>query len=373
MSTPSSPPTISGPSSPVSTGPDLRHITSSSHLAAASSTRTRTSVHLQSPSARLGSRSPASIPSSPTSVHSSSSAIFERDIEPLAGSSPPDPHHNPHRNARQLDQSVPSVLDSAAEVLTAAASPPVLATSSPRLLDDDVEVVAPATVYTASPITSRSPSPRPGSLLLSQSLTVEPEQPAWSSVLEPPPVRPVPSIQTSPEPHHRPHPTVELSTPTSAYYSLASGSGSASPATTTAERLPSLPPSIPSPGSQTTPSKRLSFMSYSDLLASTPAALLPLSALTHPSAAAPPAHIPAVLGDSGSASGGDTGAPGSRRDSVLMELGLGESWGGGGGEWEREGLGRGLEERLEKLMSVEPPVPTAAVPAPAPGTGKASV
>ncbi|KDR77803.1 hypothetical protein GALMADRAFT_245905 [Galerina marginata CBS 339.88] len=49
---------------------------------------------------RLGSRSPTSTPSSPTSIHSSSSAIFERDVEPLSPPSPPthsgDNHNHNH-------------------------------------------------------------------------------------------------------------------------------------------------------------------------------------------------------------------------------------------------------------------------------------
>ncbi|KIJ41746.1 hypothetical protein M422DRAFT_255056 [Sphaerobolus stellatus SS14] len=49
-----------------------------------------------------GSQSLQSIPSSPTSIRSSSSAIFELDIEPLAHSPVPAPHHspNPHRTPR---------------------------------------------------------------------------------------------------------------------------------------------------------------------------------------------------------------------------------------------------------------------------------
>ncbi|KAK7458126.1 hypothetical protein VKT23_010034 [Stygiomarasmius scandens] len=47
------------------------------------------SSHLQT-GGRVGSKSPSSIPISPTSVnsHSSSSAIFERDIESLVSTSP---------------------------------------------------------------------------------------------------------------------------------------------------------------------------------------------------------------------------------------------------------------------------------------------
>jgi len=40
------------------------------------------------------------------------------------------------------------------------------------------------------------------------------------------------------------------------------------------------------------------------------------------------------------------------RHSVLLDKDL-------GGEWEREGLGRGLEERLEALLRTEAPVESA--------------
>ncbi|KZT19218.1 hypothetical protein NEOLEDRAFT_1183592 [Neolentinus lepideus HHB14362 ss-1] len=70
---------------------------------------------------RLGSHSPASIPSSLTSVHSSSSAIFECNIEPLTPSQPmhtSNPHLIPRsKGTEAIEQSVPSVLNSASIVL----------------------------------------------------------------------------------------------------------------------------------------------------------------------------------------------------------------------------------------------------------------
>jgi len=98
--------------------------------------------------------------------------------------------------------------------------------------------------------------------------------------------------------------------------------------------------------------KRLSFVSYTHLLASTPTATQPLSALTSPSNS--PSHIPGILTDSmeataaGSAYGG-SGAPSLRN----FGFGLGDedrTMDDVGGEWEREGLGKGLEERLEALQ-----------------------
>jgi hypothetical protein len=100
-------------------------------------------------------------------------------------------------------------------------------------------------------------------------------------------------------------------------------------------------------------------MSYSDLLSSTPASTQPLSSLTtSASSTEPPPHIPGVSGlnianalshhlDSGSIHGSPLVVGGlshvGKRDSIAMLDNV-------GGEWEREGLGRGLEERLEALV-----------------------
>ncbi|KAF6746091.1 hypothetical protein DFP72DRAFT_1175744 [Ephemerocybe angulata] len=285
MSSSSPEPHRPAPISPSATTDQLRHMSSS----LASPTQR---PHRRTSDARLGS--PSSIPSSPTSIHSSSSAIFERDIEPLL--LPPSPPHanrplDPHRIPRarateQLESSVPSVLDSAAAALT--------------LTDTDVAVLAPlspASLFDgrasgfASPLSlrSRSPSPsprRPDSMLLSS------VQPIARSV----------------------------------------SAGSSSP---------------PSPSQ-----KRLSFMSYSDLLTSTPASTHTLSSLTtSASTVEPPPHIPSVSGlnlasSIASASPSATASlrgfsmsPG-KRDSVALLDNV-------GGEWEREGLGKSLEERLE--------------------------
>jgi len=106
----------------------------------------------------------------------------------------------------------------------------------------------------------------------------------------------------------------------------------------------------PSP-SPNPPTNRLSFISYSDLLSSTPASTLPLASLTtSASSADPPPHIPALTTTPASpARSPATSLRGLtvHRDSVLDDL---------GGEWEREGLGTGLEERLEALIAI-PPLP----------------
>ena len=163
--------------------------------------------------------------------------------------------------------------------------------------------------------------------------------------------------------------TPSIVTPTSAYYSTVSDLDQ-SPITTTAEypphplspavaspqsaiSSPLLPPtSLSLPPSPQVAKKRLSFMSYSDLLSSTPASTQPLSSLTTcASSAEPPPHLPSVSGlhlvNSLSASSIHesplSGHGGLKRDSIGMLDNV-------GGEWEREGLGRGLEERLEALV-----------------------
>ncbi|KAF9233636.1 hypothetical protein BU15DRAFT_53635 [Melanogaster broomeanus] len=374
---------------------DLRRMTSNSTLLTPSHREHRLSSHasqlLQTGSAKLGSRSPSSIPSSPTSAHSSSSAIFERDIEPVGPPSPPASHPpNPHRIPRakateQLEQSVPSVLDSAAAIL---------ASSSP-MEEDHIAVVTPARDRDrqfrsgfASPIgslRSRSPSLTSGrspvghrtSLLLSVPGSSSPPAPIPAPLLSSSPGKEPQGrliIQTSPALIPTPLGTAttarkagrsspSINTPTSVYYSTLS-SAESSPLTTTIEPPPvPLPPLPISPSSTyagspyTRPinlshppspthgaSKRLSFMSYSDLLASTPASMVPLSSFTTCASSEPPPHIPGVTGFPHDPSSGAS-IHGKDRDSIAMLDGV-------GGEWEREGLGRGLEERLEALMIV---------------------
>ncbi|KAJ7625465.1 hypothetical protein B0H17DRAFT_1111052 [Mycena rosella] len=298
-------------SSPAVPPIDLRHMTSNTLLA---------SQHLQA-TVRKGSRSPSSIPSSPTSVHSSSSAIFERDIEPFHLSTPapaPGAKKDPHRTARSkntetLEQSVPSVLDSAASILTSMSSDD----------GDSISVIAPAPLSSAglmdqgtirsrssgfaSPIGSfRSRSPSPSPRANRNSLLLNIPAPAAAPAFPSPPVSGSPPLTA--------RQFVDPATPTSA---------------------------ITSPQN-----KRLSFMSYADLLASTPAATQPLSSLTSP--AGSPAHIPGVtIATAGE--GEASGAPSLRN----FGFGLGDedrTMDDVGGEWEREGLGRGLEERLEALQ-----------------------
>ncbi|KAF5372362.1 hypothetical protein D9615_009250 [Tricholomella constricta] len=369
----------------MSAATDLRHMTSNTTLA---SPRMSQLLRPHSPA-----RSPTSIPSSPTSVHSSSSAIFERDIEPL---SPPSPQHhstNAHRIPRskateQIEHSVPSVLDSAAAILASIQN------------TNDIAIVSPAPFAGsgfASPIgsfRSRSPSPTIGSLTAhgrNSLLLSIPQQQQQGLMASPPTVR-CPPIQTTQSPP-------AIVTPTSAYFSVADGSDMGQPSESAQDEIPATPPpaapsSLPalssSPASTHIPSqphsplsapnaasKRLSFISYADLLTSTPTSTLPLSSLTTAaSTSEPPPHITGVsvaashpgsagtslrgfamgphdaFGPTAANTGSQSGSPKAKRDSIalgLMGPGHPAAVDDVGGEWEREGLGRGLAERLDVL------------------------
>ena len=367
---------------------------------------------------------------------SSSSAIFERDIEPIVSPSPPPSthhhQHNPHRIPRaktteQLEHSVPSVLDSAATILIGMGKDDVA---------NEVAVVSPAASILevfdrssgfASPIgslSSRSPSPvgskagpasPRGEVLLS--IPVPPQAtsivPSPASILGlqnmGPPALPTQLPTTLSQASAKPRPFVQTTVsstnadtdtpvhpnPTLVNYPVPNSRSSSlqsSPRTTTLEQFPGFNTSGPLP-SQYTPSnalypssinphppsppnfpkKRLSFMSYNDLLSSTPTTTQPLSSLTTcASATEPPPHIPSVSGLNVASAVYSSGcaSPASRAPSLrnfpLGAVGIGGFIHPGkrdsialldnmGGEWEREGLGKGLEERLDALILPGPP------------------
>jgi hypothetical protein len=270
---------------------------------------------------------------------------------PVTHNHPPNLHRIPRLNLKgteQLENSVPSVLDSAASIFAGLEDVDV---------GDQVAVVSPASPTFdkgrssgfASPIgsfRSRSPSPLRARMGVSgQSraemlLNLPPvphAAPIMISVLglhnmtsptsSPPSVSATrPAITTSPTSNTITRvshnnggvDTPSIATPNSAYFSTVSDfSKEASPITTTDHRpnLPSpvsypitLPQSIISspvlaptslslPPSPQPTKKRLSFMSYSDLLLSTPAPTQPLSSLTTSAPSTePPPHIPGVSG-----------------------------------------------------------------------------
>jgi hypothetical protein len=301
-----------------------------------------------------------------THSHSSSSAIFERDIEPVTHSPPhlSHPHRTPRGKAtEQLDHAVPTVLDSAATVL-----------SSP--MDDQViAVVAPATAELASlsgvssRLSSRSPSPTRGRTNLpfmnlpspSPSLTLPlPAHPgvhtttSQKPTVQTPPAGPTTDATGAPSP-----------TPTTNYFAgsvtdaqpTPMAAASVDPIFTASQHSsPFVRPVTPHPPSPHAATKRLSFISYTDLLTSTPSSTLPLSSLTTSATVSdPPPHLLSVLGIPQHSGAGSAGA--SPRTSFYGDRDVREGREGlfindVGGEWEREGLGQGLEERLESLMAI---------------------
>ncbi|KAJ7122042.1 hypothetical protein C8R43DRAFT_1112087 [Mycena crocata] len=331
-------------SSPAVPPIDLRHMTSNTVLA---TDGRRVSQHLQA-TVRKGSRSPSSIPSSPTSVHSSSSAIFERDIEPLhlspaVNGAKKDPHRIPRsKNTETLEQSVPSVLDSAASILNSMTTEDgdsiaviAPAPSSAGLLDQGT--VRSRSSGFASPIgsfRSRSPSPSPRAANRNSLLLNIPSPGALGQhqhVATPIPQFPFPPGSSS---------------PTSAPLTARQFDAAATPTSTAGDSSYSVGSGTARQSQQA--NKRLSFLSYTDLLSSTPTATQPLSALTSP--ANSPSHISGVsISEPSSSTYGGSGAPSLRN----FGFGLGDedrTMDDVGGEWEREGLGKGLEERLEALQ-----------------------
>ncbi|PPQ75804.1 hypothetical protein CVT24_002685 [Panaeolus cyanescens] len=455
------------PTSPSSPPPpmDLRHMTSNGLLSSptrdnhhAKTNPNRLSQHYRSTDLKVA----PSIPSSPTSIHSSSSAIFERDIEPIIPPSPPSTLHNPpnpHRIPRakhtgQIEQSVPSVLDSAASVLA------TLDDTDPA---DQVAVVAPMNITAemgdslglglggssslglslgmglpsqigqgatrsgsgfASPIGSlRSRSPSPLGMRLTggtagtsatATTTTQQSQPLNLAIPVPHQTSQQMSIGLSmeavssspPQPHSIPSRSPSMGSPATRARSISPSQNPQQPNSpsllpitmthsTSSTHNPTSPTTLSHPPSPAHgPKKRLSFMSYTDLLASTPSTTQPLSSLTsNASTSEPPPHIPTVsmvnvalsanASRAASVTGsplsspvslpGATGVPSLRNvsgvASVISQTSVSQSHAsavggpvGGlthpgmkesialldnvGGEWEREGMGLGLEERL---------------------------
>jgi len=75
-------------------------------------------------------------------------------------------------------------------------------------------------------------------------------------------------------------------------------------------------------------------------------ATAPLSSITSPATIDPPPHVASISGQA-SPPRGRASPPGTVGGSNV-------GWGkDDGGEWEREGLGKGLEERLEEVLAAE--------------------
>ncbi|KAK8865787.1 hypothetical protein IAR55_000934 [Kwoniella newhampshirensis] len=386
-------------------------------------------------------------PSSPSSIHSSGSAIFERDIElpPVASLSlnpNPVPSHTLNHKASRLshlshgsalDHTVPAVLDDAVEALTAGDG---LSRGFEGL---EIEAPAPGAtpVGMARQSSSSLPSmtggrkvsigPSAAALSHSQSRSPSPISVAsrGSSVASPaqsPPIHAQLSAQQSLQAIStntmgkfggsdpaKLSPTTSVPRPVMAQRTStgpqlpggwAFGSGSAAPATE--DKAPSPIAEVPSPAlspsapaataaspissptppnavpSHLTPTKtknhRLSFISYNDLLLSVPTQVTNLGEIT--SGNLSPDHLPGTVSPSMSTRSPVIPTPSFGNGLPPPALGLGsgviggapvgpglepkQSWesGSGGrvgglglgeGEWERQGLGKGLEQRLEEV------------------------
>jgi hypothetical protein len=300
-----------------------------------------------------------------THSHSSSSAIFERDIEPITPS-PPHVSH-PHRTPRgkateQLDHAVPTVLDSAAAVLSSPTDEQMIA------------VVAPATTEfpSFSGLSSRSSSPTHGKTNVPLMNLPSPTPSLTPLPLPAHPGAQTPQklvVQTPPGGLSIDATGAPSATPTTSYFGLVTKDPGtdAQPTPTTVPHpdltasqrsSPSVRPVSPlalsHPPSPHATTKRLSFLSYTDMLTSAPSSTHTLSSLTTSATVSdPPPHLLSVLGIPQQAGGGSAGA--SPRNSFYGDRDVREGReclfiDEVGGEWEREGLGQGLEERLESLM-----------------------
>lgn len=362
-------------------------------------------------------------PGSPASIHSSGSAIFERDIEIPIGSqtlsSKASRIFQPHGS--QLEQTVPAVLDDAVEALTA--------TAPGEINLNSFEIEAPS-VSThlglgsrspsaqLSPPTrsrvmsmerqraSRSPSPERNNPLLnsppilaalstqlqnvgggtsiagsvptlSNSSVASPDQPL-SPVS---PIEPIESISSSPLQKHRPTPLRKLSSgpqlPGGWAFTEEDSQGATAvkqqpghelaPTVQSAQTAPVVqaPPNSAHSGNLLTPTtsntagsskdkRRISFISYNDLLLGVPTSVASLGEIA--SGNLSPDHLPGTLSPIPpvAANQGSNFVPSrspvmsatspQNRDSLSLQL---------EGEWSREGLGRGLEQRLEDLVVVD--------------------
>ena len=99
-------------------------------------------------------------------------------------------------------------------------------------------------------------------------------------------------------------------------------------------------------------------MSYTDLLTSAPASAVPLSSLTLSAQVNEPRpHLPSVIGIPQAQAQGLASSAASIHGSISAAAWVTERdpatdlVSDMGGEWEREGLGRGLEERLEAVLA----------------------
>lgn len=326
-------------------------------------------------------------PSSPSSIHSSGSAIFERDIEmPAAQSLSTLSHkgsrvfHHPHGST--LEHTVPAVLDDAVEALTA---------SSPAQGLSGLEIEAPASTTTMAhsnsaslspglrsrvasmPLGNRaSRSPSPESLPHSPqhapplSLSAISQMPRNVTMTSPTNLSPtssvLPAVDLSGDmpdssgglPKHRPAPLRHLSSGPQlpggwAFTDEDSSGTTAVRSESTSGAVTPVPSALPSHLTPTKEKRRISFISYNDLLLSVPTTVTSLDDITAGNLS--PDHLPGTVSPSvPSRSPVITASPNSLAGpsvpDALRPLGTSMM----SGEWQREGLGKGLEQRLEDLV-----------------------
>ncbi|WOO78528.1 uncharacterized protein LOC62_02G002075 [Vanrija pseudolonga] len=347
-------------------------------------------------------------PGSPASIHSSGSAIFERDIElpavaslSLNTSGSGTLNHKSsrifHPHGSSLEQTVPAVLDDAVEALTAsepyggglsgleieapaAASSVGMARTSSAQLSPALRarvISLPPSLSAGGKSPSRSPSPdRLGSSPVASSpfslgqLSVQQLASPSASALAagsaasgspPPPLnRASPPVASAPPVaiKHRPEPLRRLSSGPQLPGGWAFQDEDASGATAVLRSEPGsggqtpVPSAVPSHLTPTKDKRRISFISYNDLLLSVPTTVNTLGEITSgslspdhlPGAVSPsiPTRSPVVAASPVSLSAG-VGLPAPPTDALSRQALV------GGPEWQREGLGRGLEQRLEDL------------------------
>ncbi|KAG8910727.1 hypothetical protein FRC02_007043 [Tulasnella sp. 418] len=420
------------------------------------------------------SRSPASgsMPSSPTSIHSSSSAIFERDIQlPPSAMAVSSSFKDPHRTARAmnhdvLESAVPPVLTAAVAALGEVSESGVGLQGPHRATSfDEIQIEAPSPLNPLHWQSSSSPRRNPNNLSRSPSPQAEksssrlhspspsrisrpnaPQNLSSGNVPQLPGGFPSTSDLSPTDTIQKPlaqEPTSSVidvvpPTPNAKHFNFSSGNASPSPPSTSSPLTPppialpqprirkpqggspSRPTSLVGTGPQlsleelslspliaTTPdspipipssnplatsrpttasppspspnnaNKRLSFISYNDMLNSTPISQFTLkSVVTNPPADEEPPHLVATTTTTTSSAASMKASHSPTTD--VFGLGLNPAatapvMGGGGGasghghhthshdesstgkaaEWEREGLGRGLEERLEAVLAIK--------------------
>lgn len=310
-------------------------------------------VSLQAGHHALGTH--LSRPSSPSSIHSSGSAIFERDIEPAPpalslNSSTTLSHKSSrifHPHGSTLEHTVPAVLDDAVEALTA---------SEPDQGLSGLEIEAPTSCSGRNTSASMSPGLRSRVTSMharapnSASRSPSPETKIAGSPSSPsaPPLS-LGALST----HAASNPSDDLSPsspkrqPTAPQ--LPGGwafSDDDAKENTSGNATPVPAPALPSHLTPTKDKRRISFISYNDLLLSVPTTVTSLNEIT--SGNLSPDHLPGTISPNVPTRSPVMTASTSPTTNHHVEPPSAPPH--AQAEWSREGLGKGLEQRLEDLI-----------------------